>query len=108
MSFQEALISNMFDPTNRLVNKMVDSESTKAFNETTLAIHSSDLATKALLHVDNNGRIQVREIDAARAYAHGIVDINNVGKAPQSQPTQATDIATIVAMVVAQLQAQPQ
>jgi hypothetical protein len=98
MSFQEQLVSNMFDPTNRLVNKMVDSESTKAYNETQLAIQGSDLATRALLYVDNTGRIQVREDDAARSKALAIMDINNVGKA---QPAaQQTDIATIVAQAV--------
>ena len=108
MSFQEALISNMFDPTNRLVNKMVDSEATKAYNETTLAIHNSDLATKSLLYTDSNGRIQVREIDAAHAYAVGITNINNVGKQQAQPQNNNVDIATIVAQVVAALQAQPQ
>lgn len=103
MSLQETLLSNMFDPTNIMVTKMLDGQDKTSANQTTLAINAGDLATRALLEVDASGRIKVRGAEEARAMAQTIVDFNSMGKAqPQAQLT-----VNDVVQIFAQLQAQP-
>src|SRR5687767_1934706 len=98
MSFQEQLISNMFDPTNRLVTKMVDAEAINKRNEGQQTLATGTVAQQALWTYDAQGRLVMREIDEAVSIAEGINRMNTA--AANKSQAQPDDIATIVANAV--------
>ena len=110
MSFQEQLVSNMFDPTNRLVTRMVDQEAINQRNAGQQALAQGTLAQQSLWTYDASGRLVMRDVDEALAIAKGIHAMNNVGQQPAlpqaSNQLTAQDIVNIVVTTMQQLMPQ--
>jgi len=97
MSFAEQLVSNMFDPTNRMVNRMVDQEATNVRNQGQAQLAQGTVAQQSLWTYNARGELVMRDIDEALAIARGITAMN---QQVQPQPAQQ-DLAAIIATTVA-------
>jgi len=86
MSFQDQFISNMFDPTNRMITRMVDTEALNARNAGQQALAQGSVAQQALWTYDSAGRLVMRDIDEAVSIAQGIAAMNATKAQPSAQP----------------------
>ena len=101
MSFQEQLVSNMFDPMNRMMAKMVDTEAINARNAGQQSLATGTVAQQALWTYDAAGRLVMREIDEAVSIAEGIHRMNAAASNRQATPTETISNADLAQAILA-------
>lgn len=106
MQMQEAFLTSLFDPTNRMVSRVLDQEALAQRNQGQQQILQSSVATQALWHYDSQGRLVMRDPDEALAYAQAYNQLN-AKVAPNQVATGPSQDTLLILQALQQLASQP-